>query len=156
MHFKRRLNGSSARGYADGRAVTVRQLDEGLWHNVGVRDARVLPAAGAGWPLVVFSHGNSATRSVTPPPPFPPRMPRSLMCPALVAERSLLDRFGYTYLCELLASHGYVVVAPDHTGNCRFTLLDGKYVAMGGPRNGTSSRGRWSRSDAARYIFYAE
>ena len=92
-----------------GRELTIEQLDS-EWHNVAVRDAPVRPSAtpAQGYPLIVFSHGNSATR------------------------------FGYTYLCEMLASHGYVVAAPDHTGNCRFTLLDGAYVPMGGPRNGSS------------------
>ena len=91
-----------------GREVTVELMDR-EWHNVGVRDARVRGsgAPAKGYPLVVFSHGNSATR------------------------------FGYTYLCEMLASWGYIVVSPDHTGNCRFTFLDGKFVPMGGPRNGT-------------------
>ena len=90
-----------------GRELTVAQLDE-EWHNVAVRDARVRgsDAPPSGWPLVVFSHGNSATR------------------------------FGYTYLCEMLASHGFIVASADHTGNSRFTLLDGLFVPMGGPRNG--------------------
>lgn len=43
------------------------------------------------WPLVLFSHGNFGIR------------------------------FQSYFLCEALASHGFVVVAPDHTGN---TILD--------------------------------
>ena len=43
------------------------------------------------FPLVAFSHGNGGIR------------------------------FQNTFQCERLASHGYIVVAPDHTGN---TLLD--------------------------------
>jgi hypothetical protein len=100
-----------------GRELTIEQLDS-EWHNVAVRDAPVRASAtpAQGYPLIVFSHGNSATR------------------------------FGYTYLCEMLASHGYVVAAPDHTGNCRFTLLDGAYVPMGGPRNGSSDSHRAVRA----------
>lgn len=92
-----------------GRPVTIAQLDKD-WHNVAVRDAPMSDDRPAeGWPLVVFSHGNSATR------------------------------FGYTYLCEMLASHGFVVASADHTGNSRFTFLSGEFVPMGGARNGTYS-----------------
>lgn len=50
------------------------------------------------FPLIVFSHGNGGTR------------------------------YGYTFWCDRMASHGYIVVSPDHTGNCRMTLVDGKVV----------------------------
>lgn len=49
------------------------------------------PAAGGPWPLVVFSHGYGGVR------------------------------FQSYFLTEHLASHGFVVAAPDHSGN---TLLD--------------------------------
>ena len=47
------------------------------------------------FPLIVFSHGNGGMRSQN------------------------------VFWCEHLASHGYIVVAPDHSGNCLMTLLDG-------------------------------
>jgi len=47
------------------------------------------------FPLVVFSHGNGGIR------------------------------FQSFFLCEALASHGFVVVAPDHTGNTAIDLLVG-------------------------------
>jgi predicted dienelactone hydrolase len=47
------------------------------------------------FPLVIFSHGNGGIR------------------------------FQSYFLTELLASHGFVVVAPDHTGNTLFDLLFG-------------------------------
>jgi predicted dienelactone hydrolase len=54
------------------------------------------------FPLVAFSHGNGGIR------------------------------FQNTFQCERLASHGFVVVAPDHTGN---TLLD-----LGGDPNSAENR----------------
>lgn len=48
------------------------------------------------FPLVIFSHGNGGMRSQN------------------------------AFWCEHIASHGYIVVAPDHSGNCLMTLLDGK------------------------------
>lgn len=51
------------------------------------------------FPLVVFSHGNGGMRSQN------------------------------AFWCEHVASHGYIVVAPDHSGNSLMTLLDGKVVA---------------------------
>jgi len=50
------------------------------------------------YPLVLFSHGNGGLRTQS------------------------------TFLCEHLASHGYIVVAPDHTGNCAATVVDGSLV----------------------------
>jgi len=47
------------------------------------------------FPLVIFSHGNGGTR------------------------------FQSYFLTEVLASHGFVVVAPDHTGNTLLELLAG-------------------------------
>jgi predicted dienelactone hydrolase len=54
------------------------------------------------FPLVAFSHGNGGIR------------------------------FQNTFQCERLASHGFIVVAPDHTGN---TLLD-----LGGDPNSAENR----------------
>jgi dienelactone hydrolase len=47
------------------------------------------------FPLVLFSHGNGGMR------------------------------FQNAFWCEHLASHGYIVAAPDHTGNCCITSIDG-------------------------------
>lgn len=51
------------------------------------------------FPLIVFSHGDGGLR------------------------------FQNTFLCEHLASHGYIVAAPDHTGNAAITYVDGQLVA---------------------------
>jgi predicted dienelactone hydrolase len=50
------------------------------------------------FPLVVFSHGNGGSRHQN------------------------------TFWCDYLASHGYIIVSPDHTGNARWTILDGKII----------------------------
>jgi predicted dienelactone hydrolase len=50
------------------------------------------------YPLVVFSHGNGGTRHQN------------------------------TFWCDYLASHGYIVVSADHTGNARITIIDGKPI----------------------------
>lgn len=52
------------------------------------------------WPLILFSHGNGGMRSQG------------------------------VFLCEHLASHGYIVASPDHTGNSAVTFVDGDMVAM--------------------------
>jgi predicted dienelactone hydrolase len=52
------------------------------------------------FPLLLFSHGNGGMRSQSP------------------------------FWCEHLASHGYIVVAPDHTGNCAATAIDGNLVVF--------------------------
>jgi predicted dienelactone hydrolase len=53
------------------------------------------PSSRGPFPLVVFSHGNGGIR------------------------------FQSFFLCEALASHGFVVAAPDHTGNTAIDLLIG-------------------------------
>lgn len=52
------------------------------------------------FPLIVFSHGNGGIRNQS------------------------------TFWCDYMASHGYIVASPDHTGNCAYTAVDGKLVAM--------------------------
>lgn len=52
------------------------------------------------FPLILFSHGNGGMRSQN------------------------------VFLCEHLASHGYIVAAPDHTGNSAVTWVDGEMVSM--------------------------
>lgn len=50
------------------------------------------------YPLILFSHGNGGSR------------------------------FQNTFWCDHLASHGYVIASPDHTGNARHTVIDGKVI----------------------------
>src|SRR5262245_11575117 len=50
------------------------------------------------FPLIVFSHGNGGTRHQN------------------------------TFWCDYMASHGYIVVSADHTGNARVTVLDGTAI----------------------------
>jgi predicted dienelactone hydrolase len=54
------------------------------------------------FPLIVFSHGNGGVR------------------------------FQSTFWCDHMASHGYVVVSPDHTGNSAATIVNGKIVVANG------------------------
>ncbi len=54
--------------------------------------------AGAPYPMIVFSHGNAGTR------------------------------FQNFTQCEYLASHGFIVVAPDHTGNSLVAPLQEEFV----------------------------
>ena len=63
------------------------------------------PVAGPGpWPLVVMSHGDAGSR------------------------------YNMQTLCEHLASHGYIVIAPEHTGNSPFSMTgaDPALAAEGG------------------------
>ncbi len=52
------------------------------------------------YPLLLFSHGNGGLR------------------------------MQGAFWCEHMASHGYVVMSPDHTGNCAVTFIDGKMVVF--------------------------
>ena len=60
---------------------------------------RSAPVRPGRFPLVVFSHGNGGSRHQN------------------------------TFWCDYLASHGYIIVSPDHTGNARWTIIDGKLIA---------------------------
>lgn len=59
------------------------------------------PAAGGPWPLLVFSHCHSCTR------------------------------FSTFSIAEHLASHGFIVAAPDHAGNTLFNELAGDTAEIG-------------------------
>src|SRR5215475_10725831 len=59
---------------------------------------RDAPVRQGRYPLVVFSHGNGGTRHQN------------------------------TFWCDYVASHGYIVVSADHTGNSRMTILNGKLI----------------------------
>jgi dienelactone hydrolase len=64
------------------------------------------------WPLVVFSHGSGGTR------------------------------VGYVFFTEFLASHGFIVVAADHIGNSRYTIVNNQVVKAGGARGQASAKDR--------------
>jgi dienelactone hydrolase len=64
------------------------------------------------WPLIVFSHGSGGTR------------------------------VGYVFFTEFMASHGFIVVAADHIGNSRFTIVNNQVVKAGGERGRASSKDR--------------
>lgn len=68
--------------------------------SVSLSPAAELPAAGGPWPLIVFSHCHGCLA----------------ISGATIAAR--------------LASHGFVVAAPDHTDNTLFDTLDGTGVAL--------------------------
>lgn len=70
---------------------------------------RDAPMRDGKYPLIVFSHGSGGTR------------------------------VGYTFFVEHMASHGYIVMSADHTGNSRFTFLNGQVVERGGPRAQSSA-----------------
>jgi predicted dienelactone hydrolase len=60
---------------------------------------RNAPVRAGRFPLVVFSHGNGGSRHQN------------------------------TFWCDYVASHGYIIVSADHTGNARWTIIDGKPIA---------------------------
>jgi len=59
---------------------------------------RDAPVRKGRYPLVLFGHGNGGSRQQN------------------------------TFWCDYLASHGYIVVSPDHTGNSRHTIIDGQLI----------------------------
>src|SRR5262249_23731835 len=61
------------------------------------------------FPLIIFSHGNGG------------------------------NRHQNTFWCDFLASHRYVIVSPDHTGNANFTIINGQPVAMQGSQRSNSA-----------------
>jgi hypothetical protein len=73
---------------------------------------RDAPVRDGKWPVIIFSHGSGGTR------------------------------VGYVFLTEFLASHGYIVLAADHIGNSRFTIVNNRVVLAGGTRGQASSADR--------------
>lgn len=61
------------------------------------------------FPLIVFSHGNGG------------------------------NRHQNTFWCDYLASHGYVIVSADHTGNANMTLIKGKPIPYQGGQRSNSA-----------------
>ncbi len=71
------------------------------------------------YPLLVFSHGNGGFRHQN------------------------------TFQVEHLASHGYIVAAPDHSGNCGVTVLQDRYL----PYNGEGrQRSRLDRPQDVKFV----
>lgn len=64
------------------------------------------------FPLVVFSHGNGGTRHQN------------------------------TFWCDYLASHGYIVVSADHTGNARMTIINGTLITFQPAERANSAKDR--------------
>lgn len=64
------------------------------------------------FPLVIFSHGNGGSRHQN------------------------------TFWCDYLASHGYIVVSPDHTGNARMVIIDGKPILAQPSERANSAKDR--------------
>lgn len=64
------------------------------------------------FPLVVFSHGNGGSRNQN------------------------------TFWCDYLASHGYIIVSADHTGNARYTIINGKPVLFQASERANSAKDR--------------
>ncbi len=61
------------------------------------------------FPLVIFSHGNGGSRHQN------------------------------TFWCDYLASYGYVIVSPDHTGNASLTVIKGKPIPHQGSQRSASA-----------------
>jgi dienelactone hydrolase len=51
-------------------------------------------------------------------------------------------RFQNTFWCDFLASHGYVVVSADHTGNAAIAIINGKAVLFNGNERQHSAEDR--------------
>ncbi|HSB09831.1 MAG TPA: hypothetical protein VLM38_10135 [Blastocatellia bacterium] len=73
---------------------------------------RNAPVRKGRFPLVIFSHGNGGSRNQN------------------------------TFWCDYLASHGYIVVSADHTGNARWTIIDGKPVVFQASERQNSAKDR--------------
>lgn len=73
---------------------------------------RNAPVRKGRFPLVVFSHGNGGSRNQN------------------------------TFWCDYLASHGYVIVSADHTGNASMTIIDGKPISFQGGERANSAKDR--------------
>jgi dienelactone hydrolase len=92
--------------FPGGFTPEISALLEGIYHKSAEevektfwnKSVRDAPVRAGRFPLVIFSHGNGGTR------------------------------YQNTFWCDYLASHGYIVVAPDHTGNARLTIIDGKVI----------------------------
>jgi predicted dienelactone hydrolase len=73
---------------------------------------RNAPVRKGRFPLVVFSHGNGGSRNQN------------------------------TFWCDYLASHGYIIVSADHTGNATWTVINGKPIVFQGGERANSAKDR--------------
>lgn len=73
---------------------------------------RNAPVRKGRFPLVVFSHGNGGSRSQN------------------------------SFWCDYLASHGYIIVSADHTGNATWTVINGKPVVFQASERQNSAKDR--------------
>ncbi|MEK6320661.1 MAG: hypothetical protein AABN33_03145 [Acidobacteriota bacterium] len=64
------------------------------------------------FPLLVFSHGNGGSRNQN------------------------------TFWCDYLASHGYIIISADHTGNARWTIINGKAIVFQASERNNSAKDR--------------
>ena len=71
--------------------------------------ARDARVAAGKFPLVIFSHGNGG------------------------------NRHQNTFWCDYLASHGYVIVSADHTGNANMTVIKAKPIPYQGSQRSASA-----------------
>lgn len=88
--------------------MSAAEMDKVYW-NEAHRNA---PIRKGRFPLVIFSHGNGASRNQN------------------------------TFWCDYLASHGYIIVSADHTGNARWTIIDGKPIVFQGSERNNSAKDR--------------
>ncbi len=107
---------------------------EELNRDYWMRSVRDAPVRNGRYPVIVFSHGNGGARHQN------------------------------TFWCDTLASHGYVIVSADHTGNAGVTFLKEGPVPMAGAERANSAAdrprdmsflldqmGRWNRGGDARF-----
>lgn len=73
---------------------------------------RNAPVRQGRFPLIIFSHGNGGTRHQN------------------------------TFWCDYLASHGYIVVSADHTGNARMTIIKGELITFQPGERANSAKDR--------------
>jgi predicted dienelactone hydrolase len=73
---------------------------------------RNAPVRKGRFPLVVFSHGNGGSRSQN------------------------------SFWCDYLASHGYIIVSADHTGNATWTVINGTPVVFQASERQNSAKDR--------------
>ena len=77
-----------------------------------MHSVRDAPVRPGRFPVIVFSHGNGGARHQN------------------------------TFWCDYLASHGYIIVSADHTGNAGVTFLTEGPVPMAGPERANSATDR--------------
>ncbi|MCX6360775.1 MAG: hypothetical protein NT029_13255 [Armatimonadetes bacterium] len=85
---------------------------EELNRDYWMHSVRDAPVRSGRFPVIVFSHGNGGARHQN------------------------------TFWCDYLASHGYVIVSADHTGNAGVTFLEEGPVPMAGSERANSAADR--------------